>query len=136
MDGEIGVQSQWGRGTRFWFTVRLAKQMHTMQNEFVPCEDLRGRRVCVVDRQGAQRRVIERYLTNWNMRCVMAEYEADAHTLLKQAADLGEPFDLAILSDQLAGIDWADFARTVTSHPILRATRLILLMSVGSVGMR
>jgi CheY-like chemotaxis protein len=80
--------------------------------------------------------VIERYLTNWNMRCVMAEYDANAHTLLKQAADFGEPFDLAILSDQLAGIDWADFARTVTSDPILRATGLILLTSVGSVGMR
>jgi CheY-like chemotaxis protein len=78
--------------------------------------------------------VLERYLTNWDMRCVIAESGADAHILLKQAADSGAPYDLAILSDQLAGMDWADFARTITSDPTLCATRLVLLTSVGHRG--
>jgi PAS domain S-box-containing protein len=134
MDGEIGVDSEPGTGSRFWFTVRLAKPAHAAEIEFVPCEDMRGRRVCVVDSQGAQRHVLERYLTNWDMRCTIAESGAYAHRLLKQAADAGEPFDLAILSDQLAGMTWVGFARTVTDDLTLRATRLVLLTSAGHRG--
>lgn len=134
MDGEIGVESEPGRGSRFWFTLRLAKQTRAVQSDFIPCEDIRGLRVCVVDSQGAQRHVLERYLTNWDLRCVIAESGAHAQALLKQAADSGAPYDLAILSDQLAGMDWADFARTITSDPTLCSTRLVLLTSVGHRG--
>jgi two-component system sensor histidine kinase/response regulator len=134
MDGEISVESEPGRGSRFWFTVRLAKQARSAQIDFIPCEDIRNCRVCVVDSQGAQRHVLERYLTNWNMHYDSAESGAHALTLLKRAADSGMPYHLAILSDQLAGTDWADFARTITSDPTLNSTRLVLLTQVGQRG--
>ena len=44
------------------------------------------------------------------------------------------PYHLAILSDQLAGTDWADFARAITSDPTLRSTRLVLITQAGQRG--
>jgi two-component system, sensor histidine kinase and response regulator len=134
MDGNIGMDSEFGKGSRFWFTVRLAKQAHAAESEILPCADIRGLRVCVIDSLGAQRQVVERYLTNWDMRCGIAESGAQARTMLIQAADAGEPYDVAILFDELAGMDWASYARTLTSDPTLAATRLVLVTSVGRRG--
>jgi CheY-like chemotaxis protein len=87
-----------------------------------------------VDSQRAPRQVLERYLTEGGMSCVFAESGAHAHTLLKHAAETGAPFDLVLLSDQLAGMTWVNFARLLTSDPALCATRLVLVTSVGHRG--
>jgi CheY-like chemotaxis protein len=53
---------------------------------------------------------------------------------MREAAARGEPFDVAILDYHMPHMDGLAVARTITSDPLLRRSRLILLTSIGVRG--
>lgn len=104
MGGNIGVISEPGAGTEFWFTIRFEKQAqpHAAKPEAVICEVLQGMRVLAVDRKAAQRSVLEEQLGAWKMRVTVAPSADVAAQMLADAAASGDPFEL-VLFDEAAG---------------------------------
>jgi signal transduction histidine kinase/DNA-binding response OmpR family regulator len=131
MGGEIGVRSEPGVGSTFWFTTRLEKRPEDRRATPVPRAGLRDLRVLIVDDHETNRRILHKQITSWGMRDDMAENGAEALDLLLAAAESGEAYDLAVLDMQMPDMDGIQLASAISAEPAISSTRLVLLTSIG-----
>jgi two-component system sensor histidine kinase/response regulator len=130
MGGKVGAESELGEGSSFWFELSVAQ---AQPGDGLPDEQptLAGLRVLVVDDSATSRTILQRQLCSWQMSCEVAASAARAMELLESAAGAGMPFALALLDLNMPDVDGYELAGAIRAHPVLRATRLILLSSSG-----
>src|SRR5207245_5947229 len=99
-----------------------------------PRESLQGLRVLVVDDNLTNRAILTEQTRSWKMEVQDAAAGARALEMLRSAAARGRGYDLAIVDMQMPGMDGLELGRAIRSDPILAATRLIMLTSIGLRG--
>ena len=130
MGGEIGLVSEEGVGSEFWFTARFAKQANRERNIAPPAE-IHGARILVVDDNATNREVLIAQLGAWGTRPDEALDGPAALAGLRRARDTDDPYAAAILDMQMPGMDGADLARAIKADPDLAPTTLVLMTSLG-----
>jgi two-component system sensor histidine kinase/response regulator len=131
MEGEIGVHSEPGKGSAFWFTARLEKQTDTVLVSDPWRHNLVGAHVLVVDDNVTNRLILRHQLDAWKMLVETAADGEKALEMLKAAATAGLPYHVALLDVQMPKMDGWTLARAIQTNPALTGTRLIVLTSFG-----
>lgn len=130
MSGQMGVESEEGKGSTFWFTARLRKRAPTAAADPASV-DLRGMRVLVVDDNNANREILHAQLAGWLLRPDQACTAQQAAEMLQMAAEAGDAYRLAILDTRILGADAGQFAEQIKSDSRTREVILIGLSPIG-----
>jgi PAS domain S-box-containing protein len=134
MGGTIGMESEPGQGSHFWFAIPLEQQPMERRAPPVAPTGLRGLHALVVDDKEINRRVFELYLKKWGLHGTLAESGEAALRLLREGVAHGNPYDVAILDVDMAGMDGFHLAQAINTDPALRGTHMVLLSSAGRRG--
>jgi PAS domain S-box-containing protein len=134
MGGRMGVESEEGAGSTFWFTLVLGKQPEDRKTEVVIPEDIRGQRILIVDDHATNRLVLRELLRSWDCRFEEAENGEQALERLREALAETDPFRIALVDMQMPVMDGATLGGKIKADPDLNPTRLVMLTSAGMRG--
>ncbi|MHC1744383.1 MAG: PhnD/SsuA/transferrin family substrate-binding protein [Syntrophobacteraceae bacterium] len=131
MGGDIGVESNDGEGSTFWFTLKLEKQATLEAPPPDSLAELRGVRVLVADDSQSSRELLRMHLESRGCRIEEVESGSAALRRLSEAVIDGDPFEIALVDLLMPGPNGSGLGHALEEMTRLGGTHLIAMIPLG-----
>ncbi|MEQ1893684.1 MAG: ATP-binding protein [Planctomycetota bacterium] len=102
MGGDIGLESELGVGSTFWFSARLERLSGSSLHEFMVPEGVTRPRVLVAEGSSAAREMLHQQLAAWGFEHELVADASRTISALRRAFAAGKPFGLCLLDAEFA----------------------------------
>jgi two-component system, sensor histidine kinase and response regulator len=132
MGGQIGVESEPGRGSDFYFSARfrVPDRSESVQKFRAP-EELRGSRILIVDDNATNRRILEEMMRGCQMQPTAVSDGQAALDLMEKAHLQQQPFHFVLLDAQMPHMDGFTLAQRIKANSHLSGVKLMMLSSAA-----
>lgn len=134
MGGELSVESEYGKGSTFSFTLGFRKQAQKEGEAPPHITDLHGLKILIIDDNTTNRIILQKMVEGFGANSLTVSSGSEGLDALKKAREEGKLFDLVLLDMQMPEMDGEQTARAIFSDPRKKTLSVVVLTSMGKRG--